>query len=371
MKVGIFHWSFDELGGGEVLSSYLAKALDTSVFSIIKDPEKNKLGFIDVSPKLPLITRYIRKIRSLDYLCWSNVDINDFGDFDVVITSGLTARAIITPDSVPHIHYNHSPARWLYDLWHYRRKSKGWLKQNFILPLAGDFFRMYDQSVDNRVDYYFSNSEITQRRLWKYLKRESIILYPPVETKKYKNSESEDYYLFIGRLWEEKRPEVAIAACLQLNKKLVIIGDENKKLIHKYKDNSLIDFRGNVTEQEKIDLLSSCKCVLYPAKAEDYGIVPFESFASGKPVICSNDGFPPLVVGQNNGIVSDGSISGIKKAIQEIEVLNYDPDKLRKFASKYDFSIFKKKLMYYMNIFQEDFEQRKEFVKSVKSTTPP
>ena len=306
MKVAVFHWSFDEIGGGEILAYYLAKALNTKVYSIVKDKNLNTLGFIDITPNLPLIAKILRKFRTFDYLTWSNVDIRDFGDFDIVITSGPTARALITPEDVMHVHYNHSPVRWLYDLWHYRRKSKGWIKRNFILPLASEFFRIWDATVDKRVDYYFSNSPITKRRLWKYLKRDSVVLYPPIEFKKYKSKPPEDFYLFIGRLCYEKRPEEAIRGCIKAGKRLVVIGTGylEKELRKKYGNNPLIDIRGYVSEDEKIDLLSRCRAVIYPSVVVDFGIVPIEAFASGKPVICSNDAFPPLIVNEERGVVT-------------------------------------------------------------------
>jgi len=360
MKIAVFHWSFDELGGGEVLAHYLGKALNTRVYSVIKHPKANELGFEDISDKIPFAVRLLRKVRSFDYLTWSNIDITELGDFDAVITSGLTARALITPPDVMHVHYNHSPARWLYDLWHFRRKSKGLIKRNFILSLASEFFRVWDATVDNRVDYYFSNSPITQLRLWKYLKRKSEVLYPPIEVKKYRNKPSEDFFLFIGRLWQEKNPESAIKACIGTKKHLILIGDKSdKKLIRKYGNNPLIDFKGRVSEQEKIELLARCKAVIYPAIAEDFGIVPIEALASGKPVICSDTGFPPVIVGNERGIITDGTAYGIQKAILEMEHKIYEPNELRSFAEQFDFSIFKSQLNYYLLLFYENFNKIK------------
>ena len=358
MKIGVFHWSFDELGGGEVLAHYLGKALNTKVYSVIKHPKANELSFEDISDRIPFTVRFLRKVRSFDYLTWSNIDITELGDFDAVVTSGLTARALITPHDVMHVHYNHSPARWLYDLWHFRRKSKGLIKRNFILPLASEFFRVWDATVDNRVDYYFSNSPITQLRLWKYLKRKSEVLYPPIEVKKYRNKPSEDFFLFIGRLWQEKNPESAIKACIATKKHLILIGDKSdKKLIKKYNNNPMIEFKGRVSEQEKIDLLASCKAVIYPAIAEDFGIVPIEALASGKPVICSNTGFPPIVVGNERGIITDGTAYGIQEAIIEMENKEYEPDELMSFAEQFDFENFKRKLIFFLNIFMVDFQK--------------
>jgi len=360
VKIAVFHESFGEIGGGEILASYLGRALNSKVYSIVKDENINTLGFEDISQHLPLVAKILRRFRSFDYLTWSNVDVRDFGDYDVVITSGLTARALITPDDVMHVHYNHSPARWLYDLWHHRRKSKGWLKRNVLLPLASEFFRIWDTAVDKRVDYYFSNSPVTKRRLWKYLKRDSVVLYPPIEFDKYKCKNSEDFYLFVGRLWHEKRPEEAIRGCIKAKKKIVVIGSGylEKYLRDKYGKNPYVEIKGFVSEEEKVDLLASCKAVIYPCIAEDFGIVPIEAFASGKPVIADNSGFPPYVVNEERGIITDCSNpDNIAKAIEELEKKKYDPDKIREFAKQFDFSVFKENLWYWLKRWYDEFSQ--------------
>jgi len=279
----------------------------------------------------------------------------------ILITSGLTARAIITPDDVMHVHFNHSPARWLYDLAHFRRKSKGWFKQHFLLPLAQEFFRIWDKSVDARVDYYFSNSPITQRRLWKYLKRESVVLHPPIEFNKYKCKEPEDFYLFIGRFWQEKRPEEAIKACIKANKRLVLIGGGGieKQLRQKYGNHELIDIKGFVSEADKIDLLSRCKALIYPCVAEDFGIVPIEALSSGRPFICSNDGYPPLLARESKGgIVANPNVDELARAIEKVETKEFDVKQLREYAKRFDFEVFKSLLKFWLEKWYEEFERR-------------
>lgn len=360
MKIGIFHWSFDYVGGGEILANHLGQALNAKVYSVVKDKDNNPLNFIDLSNKLPHSVKLLRKVRSFDYLTWSVIDVNELDDFDIVITSGAATRSLITHEDVMHINYCHSTPRWLYDLWHWRLKRKSKIKQAILIPI-GEFFRVWDNSIDARVDYYLCNSPIIQRRLWKYLKRDAYVLYPPIETKKYYFNEYGNYYLYMSRLEEEKRPEEAIRACINANKKLVVLGEGllEKELVVKYGNNHLIDFRGFVSEEEKLRLLAECRAVIYPAVAEDFGIVPIEAFASGKPVVCANDGFPPIIIGEKNGVVTNGHCDGIIKAIKVIEQNTYNPDRFIAFAEQFDISVFKEKLYSYLDLFINDFERRK------------
>jgi glycosyltransferase involved in cell wall biosynthesis len=357
VKIGIFHWTFDFVGGGEILANYLGKALNAKVYSILKND--NLLGFTDLSTYIPFPANYLRKIRSFDYLTWSAMDIDQLDDFDLIISSGAGTRGLITRDDIIHINFCHSTPRWLYDLWHHRLRTKSSIKKTVLVP-GGEFFRIWDNAVDKRVDYYLCNSPIVRRRLWKYLKRDSKILFPPIETEKYKFNEYGNFYLFMSRLEEEKRPENAIEACIRSNKQLIILGKGllDKKLRLKYEDNPLINFMGHVTDAEKIKLLSDCKAVIYPAIAEDFGIVPIEALASGKPVITSNDGFPPTLINNKNGVITDGSVTGIEEAMHLLEQHDYDPDKIMEMALSFDYKVFQSKLKKYIEEFKEDFKNR-------------
>ena len=92
-KTAVFHWTARRVGGGEILASYLGKALSCKVYSI----GASALGFEDLAPLLPRPLRCLKKVRSFEYLLWSMIDITELGDFDIVVTSGATPRALITP----------------------------------------------------------------------------------------------------------------------------------------------------------------------------------------------------------------------------------------------------------------------------------
>jgi glycosyltransferase involved in cell wall biosynthesis len=354
MRVGVFHWSFDFFGGGEQLAIYLARAVgQRKVYTIasVEHPE-----FEDISHLLPAVVKFVRKYRSFDYLTWSYIDITELGDFDVIITSGATARALITPEDIMHVHYLHAPPRWLYDLWHWRKKRVGAIKRN-IYALAAELLRIWDAAVDKRVDRYFANSPITRWRLWKYLKRDAEVLYPPIEFDKYKFKEYGDFYLFISRLEPEKRWVHALAACTALDKKLVVVGvGSQSRLLERYaQKNPNVEYRGFVSEEEKLELLATCRAVIYPAVAEDFGIVPIEALASGKPVICADNGFPPMLIGNKYGIVCDGSAVDIMLAIERLERREWDPEELRAKAKQFDFKNFKWKLWFWLKKWWREF----------------
>jgi len=269
------------------------------------------------------------------------------------------------------VHNCHSPPRWLYDLWNFRRKRLSSIKR-FIIDFIGEALRIWDYAVDTRVDYYFVNSEVIRFRLWKYLKRDSVVLYPPIEWNKYKCNESEDFILFLSRLEPEKRVEEAIEACIRAGQKIVVVGTGTleKRIREKYGNNGLVDVRGFVDEKEKIELLSSCKAVIFPAVAEDFGIVPIEALASGKPVIVDNTGFPPILlnktgfVEQNGvfkickgGIITRGNVANLTTAVKLLDKYSWDSEYLRNFAKQFDFEYFKLNLVLNLKIWKEKFDK--------------
>jgi len=377
MKFGVFHWAFDFFGGGEKVAMDIAKALGLKeVYTLFSSAEKDGVEAVDVSYLLPRWARLMGKItrrkRALEYWVWEMVDPKDLGDFDVVITSGVTPRAMLVQDNVMHVNYCHSVPRWIFDLWHHRWKSAN--KSPTVFAFAS-LFRVMDVCVDSRVDHYFVNSELIQRRLWHYLKRESAVLYPSIEVSKYKNAESEGYILHMGRFDIEKQIMPVIKACETLGERLVLTGGRgNDRATYEYvikNSGKLIDYRGFVSEEEKIDLLAHCKAVVYNPLNEDFGIIPLEALASGKPVVVNNSGFPPILIAKTGfvgdiygmglyrgGVITDSSAKGLARAIRALREVEWDPKAMREFAERFDFSEFEKRLKAQLGEWWGEFNEK-------------
>lgn len=367
MKVKIVHWRVRSWGGAEWLITKVAECLGIREIYTLKSPKTdNPFGdvkFVGVEKFLDIPARLLVNLgRAVEYVIWESFDVNMLNEFDILLTSGATTRAIITPDNIVHVNYCHSPARWLYDLYHHRLKNK---RFKIVYRIFLSKIRTIDSIVDSRVDYYLVNSPIIRRRLWKYLKRDSKILYPPIELKRYKFKEFGDYYLYLGRLDREKGVVEIVKAFARLGKRLILAGGrgtaygEVKKIIEKTPN---IEYIGFVSEDEKLRLLSECKAVVFNAVNEDFGIVPIEANASGKPCISVASGFPGIFIKDGlNGILHDGSVDGIVCAIERFEKMNFDPDRIREFVSEFDISVFRKKLRNYLKEFYNEFSEMISF----------
>ena len=328
LDIAVAHWHINAWGGAEYLATKLAETVgaDTVFTTGTPDPTESNpygdIGFYDViqdQAYAPVKRLQQLADRVFEYALWEDVDWREYGDPDVVITSGATPRAIITPDDTLHVNYCHSPPRWFYDLYHDRKDS---LAGVLARPLVRHL-RMRDQTVDPRVDHYFANSPIIARRLRKYYNRESEVLYPPVELDSYYDDGDQGFYLHLGRLDEEKGIEQVIDAFVDSNKHLALAGgrgDIDEGVLQRVQRASGVTYRGFVDETEKLDLLATCRAVVFNGRNEDFGIVPIEANASGKPCLARGDGFPGLFITDGeNGYLHDGSARGIRTAVERFE----------------------------------------------------
>ncbi|MFB6077361.1 MAG: glycosyltransferase [Halarchaeum sp.] len=325
LDVAVAHWHVEAWGGAEYLVTRLAEALGVDAVHTLGEPDPddpNPYGdvrFVDVTPTLdyaPVRRLQRRAGRVFEYAQWEDVDWRELGDPDVLVTSGATTRAVITPDDTLHANYCHSPPRWFYDLYHDRKDS---LAGALARPLVR-YLRMRDATLDARVDHYFANSPIIERRLWKYYKRESEVLYPPVELDAYRNDGDSGYYLHLGRLDEEKGVPAVVEAFNGLDERLVMAGgrgDVSDDVMARIERAENVDYRGFVSEDEKRDLLAGCTALVFNGRNEDFGIVPIEANASEKPVLARDDGFPGIYIRDGeNGLLHDGTAAGIRDAVE-------------------------------------------------------
>ena len=375
MKIAVFHWAFDFFGGGEKVAVDIAKCLDLKeVYTLFSNMEKDGIKIEDISYLLPRWARLSGKItkrkRALEYWLWEMIDITELGDFDIIITSGVTPRAIITPEYIMHVNFCHSVARLLWDLFHYRWKL---MKKGVSIFIFIELFRWMDVIADSRVDYYFVNSELIKRRLWKYLKRDSVVLHPAIETRKYRFREFGDFVLHMGRFDIEKQIMPVIRACEKAGIKLVLTGNAGNdhkifRYIQKHNSNGIIDYRGFVSEEEKLELLANCKAVIYNPLNEDFGIIPCESLASSKPVIVNNTGYPPLLIKQTGlvasdlgiyrgGIITRGDANSITKALKILDRYDWDSEFMIDFAKNFDIEVFKIHLRKQLKIWEKEFSE--------------
>ncbi len=272
----------------------------------------------------------------------------DFSGYDFVISvSASFAKGIITKPHTKHICYCLTPPRFLWDNSQKFVEEFGYPKlvKKFLPPLI-TYLRIWDKEASLRVDEFWSISNFIQSRIKKYYSKDSSVIYPPVNLKKFHVSDKiRDYFFMTGRLVSYKRFDVAIKAFNQngLPLKIVGIGPELDKL--KKIANKNIDFLGLVSDEKLADLYSRAQACVFPQE-EDFGIVPLESMASGRPVIAYRAGGALETITENKTgmFFNEQSPESLRAAIEKFHSLNFRPEDCRSQAEKFDIEVFKNKI---------------------------
>lgn len=299
LKVAIVHdWLVSYAGAEKVAEQLLVMFPQADLFSVVDFVAEADRGFLNGRvPKTTFIQKLPRARKSYrSYLPLMPLAIEqlDLSGYDLVLSSShAVAKGVLTgPDQV-HISYVHSPIRYAWDMQHqYLHESnltrgfKSWLAR-YILH----YIRMWDSRTAAGVDVFVANSAFIGRRIRKAYRRESEIVYPPVDTEAFTlEATKQDFYLTTSRLVPYKKVPLIIEAFAKMpDKKLVVIGDgpewEKAKAVHA-PNVTLLGYQPfKVLKQH----MQQAKGFVFAAE-EDFGITPVEAQACGTPVIAYGRG---------------------------------------------------------------------------------
>lgn len=319
--VAIAHKDYLVRGGGEALVEELAQTFDAPLF-IGGSHDDVELQY-DRTKEVRATSRqrwFINRgglLRALAYMAvWQNED--RLTEYDTVITSGNEPLWYVPEPEQTVVSYCHSPPRTMYDLNH--NTGRGMLG---ALLRAGKR-TMFQHNV-LRPDAWVANSESVARRMARYLgiPREQIrVVYPPVDTAGLRpnNAETGDYYLCLGRLAAHKRVDVAVDAFSELDARLVVAGRGPQfDAIHASAGEN-VDVLGFVDETRKRELYAGAKALIFPAQAEDFGMVPIEAMASGTPVLGVEEGFTQFQIADGkNGLIFEPTARSLRETVRQFE----------------------------------------------------
>ena len=359
MRVAIVHPWFLEYGGGErVLEILAAMYPNADIFTLIADkayvPDSLRKRNLTASPlnKLLVLSRFGLRARPLlatSILPWATESLNLKG-YDLVLSSCGPMLMGVNPDqNARHISYCHSPSRAWWDAYHdYQARMPPLVRGAFVM--ASSKARIWEFSAAQRVDHFVANSKYIANRIRKYYRRDADVIYPPVETARgYISERPGDYYLSVGRLFPTKRLDLLIQACNRLHRRLLIAGVGREEQRLKAMAGPTIEFLGRVPDAELPDLYANCRALLFAAD-EDFGMVPVEAQAYGRPVIAYGFGgsLETVRVGDLGGLPDTGvyfqeqTVTSLVDAIQEFEEKEgwFRPEDVRAHALQFDTRIF-------------------------------
>ncbi len=291
-----------------------------------------------------LIRKFHSPLRFLAPLIWGSIKLNGY---DIVISSSgwFMCRGVNIPKPTVHICYIHHPPRNLYGYATGSTLQKYWPVRVYA-TIINFFLRHYDFTTAQKVDYFVANSKETARRVKKFYRRDSTVIYPPVETGVYKKTKK-IFYLSVGRLTYSKRVDLAIEAANKLKFPLKIVGTGSEEAYLKSIAGPTVEFLGSVSDDELNTLYSGAKALIFCALDEDFGMVPVEAMAHGVPVIALGQGgvLETVEDGETGIIFSKPTVDSLVDAIQKFGKGNGDwGEQCRRQAQKFGKSRFKKEL---------------------------
>jgi glycosyltransferase involved in cell wall biosynthesis len=326
-RVALIHYWLVNMRGGERVLEALAEMFpEANIYTHAVAPAKlsAKLRRHRIVPtfvgRLPRAARWYQRYLPLMPLALEALDLSAY---DLVICSeaGPAKGVILRPGAV-QIAYCHSPMRYIWDKYHFYRARSGRLTRA-VMPLIAHYLRLWDASSAMRVDTYIANSAFVAQRIRQAYRREAIVVHPPVDVAAFRPSEaveSGDFYLWCGELVAYKQPDLAVDAFTRLGKPLVVIGDgeEMERLKHRAGEN--IRFLGRASFDVMRDHMARCRALIFPGE-EDFGMVPVEVQASGRPVIAlARGGALETVVSGKTGILYEqDSVEGLLTAVGDFE----------------------------------------------------
>ena len=294
MKVAIVHYWLVKMRGGEKVVEALCELFpEAEIFTHVYNPAaisktiKSHRIHTTFIQKLPSAIRYYQSYLPLMPLALEQIDLRDY---DLVISSesGPAKGIVVSPDTM-HICYCHTPMRYVWDMYHdYLETVRGLTR--LLMPVLVHFLRVWDLASAARVDYFIANSMHVADRVMKHYRREAEVIHPPVDTNAFiPSGEQDDFYLMVGQLLPYKRTDLAVDAFNRLGKRLVIIGDGDQLTPLKKRAKRNISILGYQPFSIIRDYYAKCKALIFPG-VEDFGIVPVEAMASGRPVIAFRKG---------------------------------------------------------------------------------
>ncbi len=368
MNLALVHDWLNQRGGAEdVLDVLVHLYPQAPVYTSIYAPDLMPAHYADwdIRPlwvdAMPLIHQHHQPYLPFYPIAWATTDLSRY---DVVLSnkSGF-CHLFQHGANTLHVCYCLAPTRYVWQFDSYlKREGYGRAIGAALRPLI-NALRLWDFAATRGVHHFIAISTEIQQRIKAYYRRNSVIIYPPVETERFQPApRHDDYFLCVSRLIPYKRIDLAVKAATKLGLPLKIAGKGRALEDLQALAGPTVEFLGYVPDEDLPDLMARCKAFIFPG-LEDFGIAPVQAMAAGRPVIAFAGGgaMDTVIPGETGELFYEQTDDCLAKVMASFDADAYSAAALRKHAERYDRSVFEREITSFVDQSYSAFSRRAPF----------
>ncbi len=335
MNVALVHDYLNQRGGAERVFAHIAGAWPQApVYTALYD--ERLVG--DLIPAGRVRRSYLanipfanRSFRALAPLYPGAFERFDFSGYDAIVSSTTAwAKGVLVPPGAVHVCYINTVSRFAFA---YDEYVGSRLARPFVNRLID-----WDRAAAERPTRFVANSENVARRIRRFYGRDSDVLHCPVDVARFDVGSGEgDYFAIASRLLPYKRIDLAIRAAALAGVKLFVAGTgPAEKSLRERARGTTTTLLGYVSDQRLNDLLGNARAAIVPGE-EDFGLVPLEAAAAGRPTIAYRGGgaLETIVEGRTGAFFDDANAESLAAVLRDFDPLRFDPRALRAHAERF------------------------------------
>jgi glycosyltransferase involved in cell wall biosynthesis len=353
-KVVITHDFMESWGGAERVTEEMAKAFpEAQVVAILGRPEIARRMGVEGRFRsiLPARRRLLDHYRELTPIYGPLTDRFRLPDAEVVLSSSYAfAHRLRSSNGAGYVCYCHTPLRLAWSMTDfYRRVWAGGAVKRPVFELLAPGIRRGDRRAALRIDRYLTQSPFTAEQIERFYGQPAKVIGAPIDCDYFRPSgkPSGDYFLFCGRLIEPfKRVGLTVEVFRRLGWRLVVAGDG--PALHELRSAAPpnVEFLGHVDDDTLVELMQGCRAAVFPSR-DDFGLIPLEVMACGRPVLAYAGGGPlhtslPGVTGE---LFAEHTVESLETALRSFEPERYETARIRDHAMKWDSRRFRDRLV--------------------------